>query len=310
MSYHFPRWVRSVALAVGFLAAGCSAPRVPAQQVVRATPACSPFEWAAHPVLGPYAAMRMQVVVGGKPHWFQVDTGVDTTALHGRGIVDELGASVEQVGLLPMVKLDITVLGEERKQQPLWVMDHHDENDGSVGFDVFVGRVTFVDFGGRRICSFPAGDAPRALMDKTHFTGARISRNKFFPTFQVNGANVTTLFYDTGASAIPMLLNQSTWQRWTGSEPITRTVSVGTWGRDVPFVGAPPTSQISVAGRALRVTEIFFSAQQPEMFSGWKHPADGLVGNAAFLDSVVVLDASAQPRFGLLAPAAFAQSFP
>ena len=99
------------------------------------------------------------------------------------------------------------------------------------------------------------------------------------------------------------MVDFETWKTLTGkvgeAEASTRIVG-NSWGKPLPFIGAPATGALKVGSLQLSSPMVFYRGTQPEFFKKYPYPAIGSLGNAPFWDYVIVLDLGVHPAFGIL----------
>ncbi|MFC1573332.1 hypothetical protein ACFL6M_07015, partial [Candidatus Eisenbacteria bacterium] len=132
---------------------------------------------------------------------------------------------------------------------------------------------------------------------------AELRDAKFFLDVTVDGKRLDGLFFDTGASAFDITVDFERWRELTGLEgpedAPTKWV-VNSWGNQVTMVGAPALGPLVIGSARIEEPRVYYMQEQPNLFSNWPFPANGLVGNAPFWDRVVILDLGLRPRFGML----------
>ena len=96
------------------------------------------------------------------------------------------------------------------------------------------------------------------------------------------------------------MVEHSLWTQVTGKtgESDAETKVTGTqWGKPKTWSGAKPTFPIEVAGTALSQSMVFY---EEDGFYRKNFGAAGLLGNAAFWDTILVLDLGPFMRVGTL----------
>jgi hypothetical protein len=69
------------------------------------------------------------------------------------------------------------------------------------------------------------------------------------------------------------------------------------WGKSVLFLGAPASSQLRLGNMELEVPIVFTKKDAPNRFANMSYKVDGIMGNAAVWDGIVVLDLTANVQF-------------
>jgi hypothetical protein len=262
----------------------------------------SSFEWIAVEGVSERAAMRVPVTVDGTECWFQLDTGLDWTVLYG-DIAEERGWDAHQGFYhVPSVNIGSIELG------PNWLrtrsdMEHTSILKGSIGLDLLVGYLVLIDYPGRRLTMMKHGQAPLWLLQHTTWTPAKLRDKKFFLYVGIAGQGVDDVFFDTGTSAFDVTVDFERWRALTGCsgpEEATSQWKVNSWGQEMTAVGAPAKGPLVIGSARIREPRVFYLKEQPDLFAGWPIQAQGLVGNAPFWHTVVIMDLGIMPRFGIL----------
>jgi hypothetical protein len=266
---------------------------------------CTAFEWDALEGVTERGAIRVPVTLDGRTYWYQLDTGADATIIYG--------AEAERWGWrkgaewvrVPAISLG----GSSISAAMLYVMADMKTKPGStagtVGLDLLLGQIAVLDYPGKRFCLIRRADAPEEL--RLHKRGAWVSAEirdgKFFVHSKLNGQVLKDVFFDTGASAFPLMVDFETWKTLTGkvgeADASTRIVG-NSWGKPMPFIGAPATGALQVGPLQLPSPIIFYRGTEPDHFKKYPYPATGLLGNAPFWNDVIVLDLGVHPAFGIL----------
>lgn len=260
------------------------------------------FEWSAVEGVSDRAAMRVPVDLDGTKGWLQLDTGLDVTLVYGSLARDRGWEEVDGRYRIPDVALGPVPLG------PLWVFprEEHgggDDRLGSLGLDVLAGHLVVIDYPGRRFALREPGAAPAWLLRRTTWTPAELRDAKLFLTVTLGGSTVSGLVFDTGSSAFDVIVDFDEWQTitgCTGSGDASVVRKVSSWGSRVTAVGCPGREPLVIGSVRIPEAVVYYLEEQPRLFEGWPFPATGLVGNAPFLDRVVVLDLGLRPRFGIV----------
>jgi hypothetical protein len=260
------------------------------------------FEWSEAEGVSDRGAMLVPVQLGSIETWLQLDSGLDVTLLYGDLAEDAGWSESDRMFRVPDLSIGDVRLG------PTWVRTDRSMSGGgrvagSVGLDLLVGRVVIIDYPGRRLALATLGDLPGELLRRVSWSPATLRDGKLFPYVILSGSGTGDLFFDTGASAFALVVDQSTWAALTGvADPDTAAVHVDvrSWGKETGLVGHPASGPLVIGSTTIEEVEVFYFEDQPRMFEAWPFPAKGLLGNAAFFDRVVVLDLGLRPRFGLL----------
>jgi hypothetical protein len=151
----------------------------------------------------------------------------------------------------------------------------------------------------------PRVAVPPEINDRVEWVAAELRNGKLFVPVRVGGQTVEGLFFDTGASGLPLSVDQALWRTLTGREgerDATSRLSVTGSGVGAParVIGAPARGALEVGGVRVESPLVYFHGTEPEHFRSWSFPATGLIGNAPFKDGIVLLSLGVWPAFGIL----------
>jgi hypothetical protein len=79
----------------------------------------------------------------------------------------------------------------------------------------------------------------------------------------------------------------------------TTHANAQSWGRDLEFIGAPASGELKIGNHIYPRPLMTTVPAQPDSFQS-EYGGQGLLGNALFTGSVIILDLGAHPRFGIL----------
>ncbi|MCB9528120.1 MAG: hypothetical protein H6701_06950 [Myxococcales bacterium] len=266
-----------------------------------------PFAWIPDPHLGPHAALAVPLRVGARTAWFQLDTGLDVSRFHDHHAAHALGARpldpsagsppraalTGRLGAVAFTDHRFTITepppGAEPPPPPPFPIH------GSIGLDLLRGHVTTLDFPRARFC---LGPAPPPDLGPIDHHPARLEHGKLFVEATLGDHTLPRVFYDSGASALTLVVDRDRWQTLTGDTITGRRVA-RSWHRLLTLVDGRAAAPLTVAGLRVEAPTITHVAEAPALFSGWPFPVDGQLGNVPFLDRALVLDLRAAPRFGV-----------
>ena len=158
---------------------------------------------------------------------------------------------------------------------------------GTIGADFLKGKVLVIDYPQHRMCVLDSVDAfwrARAV-----FVAVRLRRNQFHIPIAVRGQAYWALF-DTGSSLFPFVTDRDTWQTLVGPAAPADTLSVNSWGTQVPYYGSFMRHDAYLGSRQLPKARAWFT-QNKRMLDFFKaEHIDAITGNAFFFDNTVVLD--------------------
>lgn len=246
--------------------------------------------------------MRVPISMNGKQSWYQLDTGADEVVLYGtkkeEGWITKGDAT--RIPNVQFAGMSISaILAYRMPNLP-------DEGlQGTVGLDLLVGHTFVIDFPKQRVCLMNRADVPESLMKAASWTPALISDGKLFLDAELNGKKVKRLMYDTGTSPDDLLVDFDLWKEATGktgSKDATMHEMAQSWGQPREFIGAVATGDLKLGEHIYRHPQIRTAPSKPNDFRENYFGAQGALGNALFLNSIVILDLGAHPEFGVVPP--------
>jgi hypothetical protein len=289
-------WVQGLSLEV-------PANRISTSEIIDRLPGTS-FEWRGAEGVSDKAVMIVPVELDGQEYWFQLDTGSDVTMLYGTGEAERrgwreskqwfVGVPGVSVGGVHFDSVDVFIKEE---------MAGGGKTAGTLGLDLLQGKVVVLDFPRQRFCVVQHGDMPSEILERTAFVPAEVRDNKLFVLIRAGGEELKDIFFDTGASSFPLVVDLDLWQRLTGKkgyDDATSIVNISSWGKTVPMVGAEMQGALELGKVRMDRAMVYYWGDQPRFFDQWPFPAAGLMGNALFIDEVVVIDLGQPTRFGIL----------
>jgi hypothetical protein len=248
------------------------------------------MEWVPIEGLSDRAALRVPVVMEGQSYWFQLDTGADVTILYDTLPKEKGWQKADPDYVVPGVEAGGMALGSVL-MMPYPQIEADEVVQGTLGLDVFIGKLAILDYPGQRFCLLSPGSAPPDLWSQTAWSPAVVRDSKLFLAVNLNDEPVEGVF-DTGGGPLPLIVDYEPWQRMTGlvdsTEATERLTGGSAWGRDITLLGAPAPGALAVGSVRLEHPMIYFEDTAP--FSSWAFPAQGLLGNELFWNRVVLLD--------------------
>src|SRR5579875_2623649 len=259
---------------------------------------CSTFRWVpngAHE----HGAIEVPVELNGQTYWFQLDTGSNSTMLYG----DEAekkhwaaqGSHLFRAKSLKVGGVEFpAVVLLERKDMP--------SGSGTLGLDVLLNHLVLIDYPNERFCIFDPLTFPKALGNPVTMSPASLVRGKLLLSVQIGGEQRNDFFFDSGSNDFPIMVEHSLWTKLTGRSGVTdaQTRVEGTqWGKNKVWPGAQALLPISVVGLPLKEPLVFY---EEDGFFSKNFAAAGLIGNAAFSDSILFLDLTPLMRVGTFRP--------
>jgi hypothetical protein len=264
---------------------------------------CASFKWASD-ANSPHAAILVPISMDGQPYWYQLDTGADVVIAYG---------SAEHKGWI--AKKDFTAVhniqfaGMSLPIFPVFPMKQTPASkdvQGTVGLDIFVGHAFIIDFPKQRVCLLDRADMPDSLSEAASWTPAELRQGKLFiDNITLNGKPLAGVIYDSGTSPEELALDLPLWLEATGkksSADATTHKFAQTWGQKVEYVTAKATGSLTIGDRTYPNALLTASPSRPTSFHDNVNGASGALGNALFLNSIVILDLGSHPEFGVVGP--------
>lgn len=261
---------------------------------------CSTFHWASARGQSK-AAILVPIKLNGKEYTYQLDTGADVVLVYGKAAHPEWAARGDGMRIPNVVFAGLTL-------SSILAYPRHDMPDGStagtVGLGLFVGKTFVIDFPHTRVCLLERADLSSDLIARATWTPAEVRHGKFFLDTILNGLPLTDVLYDSGSSSDALALDTARWQQATGvtnpaAAPIQRKAT--SWSKEIKIAGAPSTGSLQLGKMEFHRPTVTSVLSRPTDLHD-KYSANGLLGNALFLDSIVMLDLGVHPRMGLLKP--------
>ena len=254
-------------------------------------PQCVAFQWEPTSKGSAKGAITIPVIIEGMPLRFQFDTGANTGVIYGN-VADSAGWSKSVDKEFRPTTLQIAGSVIHRPTITIIRDMKDDKVSGTIGLDSLVGRITVIDYPGRRLCLFDDGGTPREFLTGEAISGS-LRHGKLFLPLQGDRFKTDSMVFDTGSSELPIAVDLANWKILTGLvEPETAPLKYegSAWGKPIRFFGAPSASALRVGNISLSKPIVFLNDSAPHGFSDWPFRADGVLGNAPFWDGIVVLD--------------------
>jgi len=261
---------------------------------------CSRFEWDD---LSTKAVMKVPISLDGELYWYQLDTGADEVIPYGsakhKGWSPK-GSAVRIPNVRFAGMLFPAILGYPMKN--IATSTKAEALHGTIGLDPLVGHAFIIDFPKQRLCLLERPDLPESLSREADWSPAEIRHGKLFLKIELNGEKLDGIFYDTGSSPDALLVDFSVWKQATGrsgAKDATTHTSAQSWGRNIEFIGAPASGDLKIGNQFYKRPLITTIPAQPDTFRR-EDNAQGLLGNALFGRSIIVLDLGSHPQFGII----------
>lgn len=255
---------------------------------------CSIFEWNSEKNV-----MRVPLWLNGRHNWYQLDTGADMVIAYGSK--EHEGWSSHEDGIrIPNVRFAgmsfPAILAYRMKNLS-------DENlQGTVGLDLLVGRTFVIDFPRKRVCLVERADLPGSIARAADWVDAEVRHGKLFIPMKLNGKELDGIVYDTGSSPTTLDVNLNLWRDSTGKSSAVDALPTSegeSWGHQVESVASPALGDLVIGRHVFSRPIISTAPNQPDRWSSQLR-GQGLLGNALFLNSIIILDLGAHPRFGVI----------
>ena len=263
---------------------------------------CSRFEWNSDSV-SEKAVMRVPISLDGKMYWYQLDTGADVLITYGPPRHEGWSPRGNAVRI-PRVRFAgmsfSSILGYPMRNMP----DSPNPHDlhGTVGLEPLIGHAFVIDFPKQRICLLERADLPESLTRAADWAAAEIRHGKLFVDLDLNGKKLDGILYDTGSSPDAMSVDFSLWKEATGksgTKDATTHGSAQSWGHELEIIGAPASGNLKIGSHVYQRPLITSTPAHPDNFRT-EYGGQGLLGNALFTQSIIILDLGAHPRFGII----------
>jgi hypothetical protein len=265
---------------------------------------CSNFEWRPSSISNK-SVMLVPISLNGRQFWYQLDTGADVLMPYGSAMEEgwsRLGDPAIRIPNVVFAGMSVSsVRGFLSKDVP--VSPNAKDPHGTVGLELLLGRVFVMDFPRQRVCLLNLGDLPATLEQAADWTWAEVRHGKLFVDLELNGKKLEGILYDTGSSPDALDVDLNLWQEATGKsgakDAATHYSMCCAWGHELEFIGAPASGDLKIGKHAYPKPMMTTEPNRPDSFRT-EYWGQGLLGNALFTQSIVILDLGAHPRFGVI----------
>jgi hypothetical protein len=258
---------------------------------------CSRFEWNPEK-----SVIRVPLSLNGKQYWYQLDTGADVVIAYGNRPHEGWSPTEGAEGEMRIPRAQFAGMSFPAiLAYPMKTISDEDLQ-GTIGLDLLVGRTLIIDFPKKRICLIERADLPDSLIRDADWSDAEIRHGKLFINMTLNGKKLDEILYDTGSSPTTLDLDLNLWKELTGKVEISEanTHSKGqSWGHEIESIGAPATGDLAIGRHVYRTPLLTTIPARPDSYRT-NYRAQGLLGNALFTESIIILDLGAHPRFGIV----------
>jgi len=261
---------------------------------------CARFEWDDPSTK---AVIRAPISLNGKLFWYQLDTGADVVIPYGSAKREGWSQQGDAVRIPKVFFAGMSfpaILAYPTKE----MADSPNPEDlhGTVGLDLFIGHTLVIDLPKQRLCLLERADLPESLNSDADWSPAEIRHGKLFLKIELNGKKLDGIFYDTGSSPDALIVDFNLWKeatRRSGATDATRHTRAWSWGRKREFIGAPAFGDLKIGNHVYKKPLIATTPAQPDSFYT-EDQAEGLLGNALFGRSIIILDLGSHPQFGII----------
>jgi hypothetical protein len=253
---------------------------------------CVSFQWGP---TGEKVAITLPVQIEARTYRFQVDTGASANIIYDT-LADHAGWSkpADHSFQPSTFRIADTVIHRPR------IAIFRDMKvaggiSGTLGLWSLIGRVTVIDYPGRRVCLFADTDLPQELLGGIT-VNATLRNGKLFVPVQVGNFTSDSILFDTGSSEFPLMVDLANWSKMTGlTEPDKSPVKRSglTWGRPTLFYGASASAPLKLGKIDLGVPTVFTKQGAPDGFAKMSYKVDGVIGNSELWDGIIILDLTA-----------------
>lgn len=242
--------------------------------------------------------MHVPISMNGKIYKYQLDTGADEVVLYGKADRGDWVAKHNGVSI-PNVEF----AGSSFAAIVAYRLPDMPDVDlqGTVGLDLLMGKVFVIDFPMQKICLFSRADLPDALDAAADWSKAEVRHGKFFIKAEFDGNPLDGIFYDTGSSPSTLIVDYPVWQQLTKRNSEKTADSSGdaiSWGKKQHYVGAK-AGTLTIGTHSFLNCQVDTNTSKPNDFKE-SDQAEGLLGNALFMKSIVILDLGSHAQFGLI----------
>jgi hypothetical protein len=267
--------------------------------------ACSKFEWGSS-TISDKSAMLVPISLNGKQYLYQLDTGADVLIPYGPVLEQGWTARGGKIVRIPNVRFAgmtfSSVLGYQNKDMS--VSSDPKDPHGTVGLELLIGKTFVMDFPKQRVCLLELGDLPESLEHAADWSDAEVRHGKLYVDLELNGKKIGKIFYDTGSSPDALAVDFDLWKEATGKsgtkDATTHFSFCCAWGHELEIIGAPASGDLKIGNKVYPKPMMTATPAAPDSYRTGYWEGQGLLGNALFTGSIVILDLGAHPKFGII----------
>jgi hypothetical protein len=261
----------------------------------------------------PYSALLLPVKLNGCPKQFylQFDLGAPSTLLYANKVA-QINAKYPRTfthpdGATELKDLDLKLgkLNVKAKKLALktyapstinWKNQQDVTVIGTLGADFIENKVVVIDYPKMEL--FIGNEIPVAVKTGLQLSDLLFMRRSVILPGMLNGKR-TMVFFDTGASAYPLLTDKKTALAMASDSSATRN-TIKSWNSEMIANTFNTMAEMTFAGKALPIKQVTYmegvsSVQLEQMM---KLGIGGMTGNKIFLNSILVLDLK-RKKFGV-----------
>jgi len=200
----------------------------------------------------------------------------------------------------------VTMSGIKIKTSPAASMDGPYPEIGTIGQNIILARVVFIDFVHQRIAFIKKEDVKPSYLEGVSFVPMHYRDDQFFIPVTINGVSYPDdYFYDSGSSMFTLITTSAVWQQITGStasNPKNDILHVTQWGSIATLLGAKLLDRLTIGPLNIDSPMVYFQQSggvAGSSLAGANYPVKGIIGNAAFYDCCMIVIDAPNNRFGI-----------
>lgn len=294
------RWLACLATALVIALFASAQSLLPSHDTTTDGLSCSSFTWSADKQ-SRYEGIIVPISLNGRTYSFQLDTGADVLITYGKTPHPDWTPHGRTLRISNVRFAGMSIPSVLAYPHP----EMSDEDiQGTVGLDILVGHVFVIDFPNRRVCLLNHADVPPSLMKAANWTNAEIRRGHFYIDAEVGDTKLSGLIFDTGSSPLSLDVDLGTWKQLTGRDDAVGTtapIEEHVWGKILHRIEAPATADLKIGKLSFPHPVVSTTVERPQYYSS-AMAGEGVIGNAPFLQDILVLDLGSFPGFGVISP--------
>ena len=265
---------------------------------------CSRFEWGSS-AISDKAEMLVPISLTGKQYLYQLDTGADVLIPYGSILEQGWTARGGKIVRIPNVLFAgmtfSSALGYQNKDMS--ASSNPKDPHGTVGLELLIGKTFVIDFTQQRVCLLNLGDLPESMEHAANWSSAEVRHGKLYVDLELNDKKLDGILYDTGSSPDALNVDLDLWKESTGKsgtkDATTHVNFCCSWGHELEIIGAPASGNLKIGNHVYPKPMMTTIPAQPNEYRD-QYWGNGLLGNALFTRSIVILNLGAHPKFGII----------